>query len=318
MDQEMKYVDAVYRCGSFSRAAQELFLTQPALSIAVAKTEARLGMPLFDRTAKPLRLTAAGELYLTKYREIRNLERELEQQLNDLSSLRTGRLRIGGSHYFNSYVLPPVLARFTEKYPGVRLELTETGADRLLSLLYDQEIDLTFNCTEKPKDSFLRTPCFTDTLLLSVPRDSVAGQRMKDHAFTARDILEKRHRLPDAPEVSIEAFADLPYLILTPGNDLRRRSLAMFEEAGIQPRVRMQVSQLVTTRHLSAAGLGAAFITDLLITHPEEETLFFRISSPYSVRVFDLVLSDRQYVSHAMQAFSEMMLAYYSSRSRST
>ena len=144
MDQEMKYVDAVYRCGSFSRAAQELFLTQPALSIAVAKTEARLGMPLFDRTAKPLRLTAAGELYLTKYREIRNLERELEQQLNDLSSLRTGRLRIGGSHYFNSYVLPPVLARFTEKYPGVRLELTETGADRLLSLLYDQEIDLTF------------------------------------------------------------------------------------------------------------------------------------------------------------------------------
>ena len=174
----MKYVDAVYRCGSFSRAAQELFLTQPALSIAVAKTEARLGMPLFDRTAKPLRLTAAGELYLTKYREIRNLERELEQQLNDLSSLRTGRLRIGGSHYFNSYVLPPVLARFTEKYPGVRLELTETGADRLLSLLYDQEIDLTFNCTEKPKDSFLRTPCFTDTLLLSVPRDSVAGQRI--------------------------------------------------------------------------------------------------------------------------------------------
>lgn len=105
MEQNMKYVYEVYKHGSFSKAAESLFITQPALSISIQRVENSIGMPLFDRSKKPLTLTEAGSLYIRKYQQIEHLEQELTQQLNDLSELNTGSLRIGGSHYFNSYVV---------------------------------------------------------------------------------------------------------------------------------------------------------------------------------------------------------------------
>lgn len=311
MEQEMKYIYTIYKNASFSKAADKLFITQPALSIAVSKVEARIGMPLFDRTSKPLKLTPAGEYYIQKYYEIRNLENELEQQLNDLSSLQTGTLRIGGSHYFNSYVLPPVLVSFSKKYPNISLKLTEAGSDSLLERLYNQDIDLTFNCSEKPKDSFRRTPCFIDTLLLSVPKTWDIVKRLEDFAFSADDILKKKHQRFDVPTVSLSEFADIPFILLTPGNNLHDRCYAMFEAAGFNPVVKMQVSQLVTAWHLSAAGMGATFITDFLISSQNQDVAVFKVRSPYVTRVFDLTMSDRHYVSKAMAAFSEIMLDHY-------
>lgn len=108
MQQEMKYIYMVYQKGSFSKAAQALYMTQPALSIAVQRVENEIGMPLFRRDHQPLELTEAGKIYIAKIREIQFLEYQLEQQLGDLSHLKTGRLRLGGSHYINSYILPPV------------------------------------------------------------------------------------------------------------------------------------------------------------------------------------------------------------------
>ena len=109
MQQEMKYIYTVYRHGSFSKAAEELFLTQPALSISVQKVEHELGLSLFNRDKKPLELTEAGKIYIQKIEQIQHLEEELSAQLNDLTDLKTGSLKIGGTHYFNAYILPPVL-----------------------------------------------------------------------------------------------------------------------------------------------------------------------------------------------------------------
>ena len=102
MQQEMKYIYTVYQKGSFSKAAESLYMTQPALSISIQKVETEIGMPLFNRDKKPLELTEAGKLYIEKIRQIMHLENELAQQLGDLTSLKTGKLRVGGSHYFNS------------------------------------------------------------------------------------------------------------------------------------------------------------------------------------------------------------------------
>lgn len=147
MQQEMKYIYTVYQKGSFSKAAEALFMTQPALSISVQKVENEIGMPLFNRDKKPLELTEAGKLYVEKIQQIQHLENELSQQLNDLTSLQTGNLRVGGSHYFNSYILPPVIADFKKKWPGINLLLTEAGSYELLDMLKEDLIDLTFNCT---------------------------------------------------------------------------------------------------------------------------------------------------------------------------
>ena len=84
MEQEMLYIQTIYKMGSFSQAARALYLTQPALSLAVQRVEARIGMPVFDRTRKPLQLTEAGKLYIEKAIRIERLEAELDLQLREL------------------------------------------------------------------------------------------------------------------------------------------------------------------------------------------------------------------------------------------
>ena len=84
MQQEMKYIYQVYTDGSFSRAAEHLYLTQPALSIAVQKVEESIGMPLFDRSRRPLQLTAAGEIYIGTIKKIMGLEQDLDRQIQDI------------------------------------------------------------------------------------------------------------------------------------------------------------------------------------------------------------------------------------------
>ena len=311
MENEMKYIYAVYEYGSFSKAAEALYLTQPALSTAVQKVEARIRMPLFDRTHKPLELTEAGKLYIKKYYEIRDLETELEEQLSDISSLQTGTLRIGGTHYFQSCVLPPVLARFMQMYPGIHIELKEAGADRLLDLLYEHEIDITFNCIEMPQDSFRRTPCFIDTVLLCVPESYPVNDSLKAAALTKEDILAGRHRRFDIPAISLSQTADIPYILLTEGNDLHTRSMSYFEHAGVDPKIRLMVSQLATSLQLACSGIGAAFVSDFLVNTSTENVLFYRIDAPATTRVFDLVMSDRHYVSNAMKAFSDLFREHY-------
>lgn len=311
MQQEMKYIYTVYKKGGFSKAAQELYMTQPALSISVQKVENEIGMPLFNRDRQPLELTEAGKLYIKKIQQIQHLEEELTQQLGDLSNLRTGFLRIGGSHYFNSYILSPVLGGFRKKWPGVQLGLTEAGSYELLDMLKDNQIDLTFNCTPSPKDNFRRTPGFQDTILLAVPVSLPVNISLKSYALTASDILARRYEDPDCPSVTLDPFGQTPFVLLTSGNNLFSRCTAWFAAAEITPVVSMQVSQLVTAYHLARSGIGATFVSNWMITNNHPEMVYYKIDSPLSVRVFDIVSSGKNYLSNAQKAFIELFKAYY-------
>ena len=112
-----EYIYAVYEEKSFSKAAQKLYITQPALSTAVKKVETRLGRPIFDRSTSPIGLTPSGEIYIDAIEKLYDLEENTVNQLNNLNGLLTGRLNIGGSIFFSSYVLPSLLAEFSRRYP---------------------------------------------------------------------------------------------------------------------------------------------------------------------------------------------------------
>ena len=96
MELNMQYIYQVYQDGSFTKAAEKLFLTQPALSMAVRQEEKILGAVLFDRSRRPLALTPAGEAYIRATERVKYLEAELGRELEDLRDVRTGRLHVGG------------------------------------------------------------------------------------------------------------------------------------------------------------------------------------------------------------------------------
>lgn len=311
MQQEMKYVYMVYKTGSFSKAAEELYMTQPALSISVSKVETELGMPLFNRNKKPLTLTEAGKLYINKYEQILHLENELAQQLADISNLQTGHLRVGGTHYFNSYILPLVISGFQKKWPGIQIELIEAGSYELLNMLRDNQIDLTFNCIPSPQDNFRRVDGFQDTILLAVPFSFPVNDALKSCALTSADILSRVYEQDDCPSVTLTPFEQTPFIILTPGNNLFSRCTDWFTEAQISPLIKMQVSQLVTAYHLAHAGIGATFISNWMVTATHTDMIYYKINSPMAVRNFDIVSSEKNYLSNAQKAFIQLFQAYY-------
>ncbi len=308
MQIEFLYIYTVYEEGSFSKAAEKLFLTQPALSIAIQKVETNIGMPLFDRTRRPLQLTQAGEIYISMIKQMMDLESDLNEQIHDIQNLQTGILRIGGSHYLNSYILPKVLCSYSKAYPGIRLELVEEDSHNLSMMLKEKKLDLTFSCNPTFMEDFERYPVFYDHILLAVPAQHPINKQLADKSLSAADIVNKMHLKDNCKAVSITLFRDLDFILLSPGNNLYNRSMQIFEDAGCTPKVKMVLSQLVTAFHLAESNFAAAFVSDCLVKSTCDSLVFYKIDSELTTRLFYVLLPNRHYTSCAAKMFIQYIL----------
>ncbi len=311
MRSEQEYILTVYEKGSFSKAAQALYLTQPALSIAIQKVEAEIGMPLFDRSQKPLALTEAGHVYIEKLKQMRVLENELHTQLLDLTSMKSGSLRIGATSYHLSCILPPVLLRYKQAYPGVSLEIVELASYELKEQLRDQQIDITFASHWSKDDPFTPHPVFQDRLLLAVPAELPINRELKRLAMTCRDIRAGRHLDPSQPSVDPLRFDGVPFILLEPKYDLRMRADTFFQDAGFVPDICMEVAQIVTAYALAQEGMGATVVPDRAVVGNQEKTVFYKLSHPRAIRNMNVITNNRSYLSCATERFIEMLADYY-------
>ena len=306
MKQEMEYIYEIYRQGNIMKAADKLFVSQPALSMALRKTEDELGVRLFDRGTRPMRLTEAGRIYIRAIEKMRVLEQELDARLSDLSELRSGVLRIGGSHYINSYILAPVLSRFHKLYPGIQIEITEDSSAALSELLREHRIDLTLNCNDEVIREFAHRPAFEDQILLAVPASYPINEENHDYAMTAQDIIDGRHHTDACPAVYLHDFQSLPYIILDQGNNLHERALQMFEEACFSPDITLSLAQLATAYHMAAAGYGATLTCDRLVVSADIPLCFYKLRSPAAIRQFYFILPESDYIPRAVQELIRM------------
>lgn len=307
MSPDMQYVYTIWQEGSFSKAAEKLYLTQPALSIAIRKIEKEIGMPLFDRKRRPLELTSAGKIYLDTIRQMQQLEREQQQKLADIRDLVTGTIRLGGSHYLNAYILPKLLVAYNRKYPGVTLQIVENGSFALGEMLERRELDMTFNCKPELIQEYPHYPMFEDHILLAVPRDHPIHQEHGELALTARQVLEGRHLDADCPRAPLTWFSGLEFILLAEGNNLHERAWKMFEEAGIQPRVKLVLNQLVTAFHMAEASMGATFVSDRLIYPHNDQLLYYPLQSAIADRQFYILLPRNTYIPVAVRKMVQLM-----------
>ncbi len=304
MEQNMQYVYQIYQDGSFTRAAEKLYMTQPALSMAIRQEEKLLGTALFDRSHRPLTLTPAGEAYIRAVEQMKYLEGDLARELDDLRNVRTGRLHIGGTHYLNCFVLAELLSGFSRQYPGIRLEISEDSSARLAKRLEKREIDLIFNCAPELVERFEYRPAFYDHVLLAVHRNTPLPAGLAGSALSAGDIRAGRHLSPSCPKTALVWFRDMEFILLEEGNNLHDRSKRMFSEAGFTPKVKLELSQLVTAYRFADNGLGAAFVCDRLVqAAPSSNLLFYSINSPETDRLFYFLLPQRNYTAYAVKAF---------------
>lgn len=311
MQQDYEYILKVYEEGNISKAAEKLFLTQPALSIAIQRIEASIGMPLFDRTRRPLQPTQAGKIYIDMIKQMQELEFDLKRQIQDIRDLNTGDLKIGGSHYLNAYILPSILSAFSQKYPGIQLELIEDGSDHLSAMLLDRKLDLTFSCNTAFMDKLEKYPAFYDHILLAIPISHPINEKIASARLTADDILQKKHLADNCPSVSLQLFRDIEFILLTPGNNLHDRCIQIFQEANFTPHIKLMLAQLVTAYHLAESGYAATFISDRLIQAHSDQLAFYKIASDIANRLFYILLPNRNYTTHATKEFIQFFLTNF-------
>lgn len=311
MQQDFKYIYQLYQDGSFSKASENLYLTQPALSIAIQKIEASIGMPLFDRSKRPLKLTQAGEIYIQAIKKMQDLEYDLNQQINDIQQLNSGNIRLGGSHYLNAYILPQILSGFSKEYPSIQFEIVEESSDVLSDMLSERKIDLTFSCNPAFMKDFERYEIFYDHVLLAISKSHPINQSVLNAALTPFDVIHQKHLEPLCPVIPLNYFRDLEFILLTPGNNLYDRALKFFQEADFEPKIKLQLSQLATAYHLAVNNFAATFISDRMIRNTEVPLFLYKLNSDLAKRLFYILLPNRNYTSFAVKRFIQYFLVNF-------
>lgn len=237
---QLRAFAAVAREGSFTRAAQSLFLSQSALSALISGLESELGLRLLDRTTRRVLLTEAGqELVPTVERVLGDLD-QAAHELRLAAQARRGRVRLGTTPLLAASMLPELMHSFAAAHPGIQLLLSDASADVLVAQLRQGELDLalaTFDQAAEP-DLELQT-------LLADPMVLVCHA---DHALAARR------------ELGWAALLDEPLLLLKPGSGLRALVERSFAGLQARPRLAQEVSHISTALALAAAGLGVAVL----------------------------------------------------------
>ena len=152
---EYEYVMEIAKEGSFSKAAQNLYISQPALSGAIKKIEKELyGIPLFDRTVTPVALTPGGQYYLEQTRKIYELSNEIDRHFANLAGIRSGVINIGSSGYFCAYFLPELIRGYRRLNPKCQINVTETDTSGMDGGLRSGEFDITIDVEELDPEMF--------------------------------------------------------------------------------------------------------------------------------------------------------------------
>jgi DNA-binding transcriptional LysR family regulator len=176
---QLRTFQTVARLNSFSRAAEELHLTQPAVSAQVDALETTLKVKLFDRIGKKITLAEAGYAALKAADEILNRVAELQRELADLSGLKGGALCIGASEVVGGYLLPELLGRFSREYPNIELTMRVEPARRIIDMLLANVLDVAIvgEGTAITDERIAVKPILLDELIVVVPSNHILSQR---------------------------------------------------------------------------------------------------------------------------------------------
>ncbi len=226
---------SVARHGSFSRAARELHLTQPAVSMQIRQLERQLGLPLFERVGKRTFPTKAGELLLAHAdRALRELETAVEL-VRELQGVVAGRLRLGTSASFSIYLLPSALHRVRARDPRTELVVVTGNAPEIARAVAGNELDVGILSLPVRERELAVSPLYRDELVAIGPPE---------------------RRWPRGSRVTPTALAREPLILFEPGATLRRLIDNWFQRAGATPASPMALNNTEAIKKLVETGLG--------------------------------------------------------------
>ena len=241
----LKAFIAVAEQSSFSLAAEELHLCQPAVSKRIAIIENELNTHVFDRIGKQITLTEAGRTLLPR---AQNILQELDDSIRAVGNLSdevTGRLRIGTSHHIGLHRLPPVLRTFTEQYPNVELDLRFMDSEQACRLVEKGDLELGI------------------VTLPSQETKSIKTMQIWDDPLSV--IVAKNHALAKKQKVTLRDLAEHPAILPSEGTFTHEIVQSAFEKLGIELNTTLSTNYLETIKMMVSIGLGWSLLPETML-----------------------------------------------------
>ena len=304
-----KYVYEVYKERSFTKAAQNLYISQPPLSARIKKIEEIIGEPLFDRSTTPLQLTEVGKVYIEAAEEITQIEQRVENYINDLAGLKTGNLAVGASTLFAAYVVPSLITQFNQKFPDVHIQLIEGNTAELEEMLVSNSLDFVIDNYHYDSILYNKELYCEENILLAVPKHFAVNEELGMYQLSYKNIKNKNYLNQKYPAVPLGRFADLPFIMLTQGNDTRTRGDRLCRNVGFKPNIVLEFNQQSTAYMASSTQLGATFISDILVSQlPAFENLvYYKLDGEEAKRKVFFYYKTHKYKTRVMEEFIRMM-----------
>lgn len=234
----------VARAGSFTRAAETLYVGQPAVSQHVAALERALGVPLVYRAGRGVRLTEAGQLAVDYGERIFRLAEQLHAGIDSLKGLTSGRLVVGAGQTPGDYLLPAVLGEFRRRHPGVSVELEIADTRRVVEWLVRHVYDLGFLGDRAEHPDLEVEPYVEDRVVL----------------FAATD-----HPLARRDDLALTEVVEAGLIVREPGSATRAAGERAMRAAGCEPVAAMELGSNESVKHAVLAGLGVGMLSGYAI-----------------------------------------------------
>lgn len=304
---EMDMILAVSEELSFTRAAEKIFISQPALSKIVRRVERNLGTAVFDRGSSPLRVTPEGERILEYFRRMRAVRDEMERYCGELRRHSGASLTVGAPSFFCTYVLPPAVSAWQMERPDCAVRLVEANDAELRSLLAAGAIDAGLTVESEVPPGIESVVLQREHVILAVPRECPVNKRLLSFALTPEAL-----RTGTGPAVSVKEFAAEKFLFLKEGNDIRARGLKICRDAGFEPNIVMELDQLLTAYRLAEAGLGITFVRAAIpcCAGFSSDLCLYRIDHPDTVRDVRALYSQAGKTAPLRAAFVEFLRSF--------
>lgn len=264
---------------SFTRAAQELGMTQPALSRSIAKLEEEIGQPLFERQTRVVLLTDAGRLLQTRAEQILALIDDALAEITDDGE--SGRVRVGAIPTIAPFFLPAVLRTFRDQHPRASTVVFEETTDKLLQRCNQGEVDLAILAAPVPKQYLEVEPLFEEELLLVLPSE---------------------HPLADKRQVNPADIQHEPFVLLHETHCLSDTVLSFCRQKSLHPLAVERTSQLAMVQELVALGHGVSLIPKMARELDDDARRRYRsLSGEKPVRTIVLVWNPYRFQSRVME-----------------
>ena len=298
---QLRILKAIATEGSFKRAADSLYVSQPAVSLQVQNLEKQLSVPLFDRGGRRAQLTEAGHLLLSYGERIIALCQETCRAIEDLQNLQGGTLIVGASQTTGTYLLPRMIGLFRQKYPDVSVQLQVHSTRRTSWGVANGQVDLAIIGGEVPaelQDTLKIVPYAEDELALIIP---------VFHALAQVETIQK------------EDLYKLNFITLDSQSTIRKVIDKVLTRHEIDPKrlkIEMELNSIEAIKNAVQSGLGAAFVSTTAIEKELQMGVLHNatIKDMTIKRTLSVIVNPNRYCSKAAEAFNQEILPHFATQ----